>query len=336
MRIAVTGGAGYIGSHTVVELLEADHDALIIDTFANSSPVVLDRIEKLTGRRPEIAEVSITDGPALQAALARFRPDAVIHFAGLKAVGESSEIPLEYYRTNVAGSVELFRAMQGCGCNRVVFSSSATVYGLPEVLPVTEDQPCLPTNAYGQTKHMVENILQDWAAATPDLSAIALRYFNPVGAHGSGEMGEDPQGVPNNLMPYIAQVAVGRRDQLTVFGDDYDTADGTGLRDYIHVVDLARAHLAALDLSGRQTGYHAINVGSGTGHTVLEMVRAFEKGSGQKIPYTIAPRRAGDVARSVADVTLSAKLLNWRATHTIADMCRDTWNWQSRYPQGYR
>ena len=328
MRIAVTGGAGYIGSHTVAVLLEAGHDVLIVDNFANAALDVPERIALIAGSTPRISRVDITDEPALYQALEGFSPEALIHFAGLKAVGEATGIPIEYYRVNVGGSIMLFDVMNKLGCNRLVFSSSATVYGDPENVPITEDHALHPTNPYGHSKRMVEQIITDWGKASPGISAVSLRYFNPVGAHPSGRIGEDPQGVPNNLMPYLAQVAVGWRDALSVFGDDYDTPDGTGIRDYIHVMDLARAHLAALELTGQGSGVHAINVGTGRGYSVLEMIRAFERASNCRIPFRIADRRPGDVAISLADPKRAEHLLGWRATHDLDQMCRDAWSWQ--------
>ncbi len=328
MKIAVTGGAGYIGSHTTVALLEAGHEVLILDSFANAERDVPERIAAIAGRAAEVDEIDITDAAPLGRALAAFRPEAVIHFAGLKAVGEANEIPLEYYRVNVAGSLTLFQEMEEIACNRLVFSSSATVYGDPEQVPIPEDHPLRPTNPYGQSKRMVEAIVEDWGRANAALGAVNLRYFNPVGAHPSARIGEAPDGIPNNLMPYVAQVAAGWRERLSVFGDDYDTPDGTGVRDYIHVVDLARAHLDALDLTGRAPGVHAINVGTGRGYSVLEMIRAFAAASGAEIPYAITDRRPGDVATSLADPSLAAERLGWRAEHDIDRMCRDAWAWQ--------
>jgi UDP-glucose 4-epimerase len=329
MRVAVTGGAGYIGSHTVVCLLEAGHEVLILDTFANAAPDVPDRVAGIAGATPQVQRVDITDGPALTAALKGFAPEALLHFAGLKAVGESVIDPLEYYRVNVGGSLTLLRALEAADCWRLVFSSSATVYGDPEEVPIPETHALRPTNPYGHSKRMVEQVIEDWGVANPRAAAVNLRYFNPVGAHASAQIGEAPQGVPNNLMPYVAQVAAGERAQLSVFGDDYDTPDGTGVRDYIHVVDLALAHLAALDLTGRAPGVRAINVGTGRGYSVLEMVRAFEAASGQPVPYEVAPRRPGDIAASLADPALSAELLGWRASRDLDAMCRDAWAWQS-------
>lgn len=329
MRVAVTGGAGYIGSHTSLSLLEAGHEVLILDSFANAAQDVPDRVAGLAGEAATVVRVDITDQPALTRALMDFKPDAVLHFAGLKAVGESVADPLEYYRVNVGGSLSLMRAMEAADCWRLVFSSSATVYGDPDVVPIPEDHPLRPTNPYGHSKRMVEQVIEDWGIAHPQAAAVNLRYFNPVGAHGSAMLGEAPQGTPNNLMPYVAQVATGQRDALSVFGDDYDTPDGTGVRDYIHVVDLALAHLAALDLTGRETGVQAINVGTGRGYSVLEMVRAFETASGRPVPYQIAPRRPGDIATSLADPSLSAERLGWKAERDLDAMCQDAWAWQS-------
>ena len=328
MRIAVTGGAGYIGSHTVVALLEAGHDVLIVDSFANAAEDVPDRIAGIAGRAPEVARIDITDAAVLSASLHGFQPEAAIHFAGLKAVGEARQRPLEYYRVNVAGSLNLMRVMAEIGCNRLVFSSSATVYGDPEHVPIPEDHPLRPTNPYGQSKRMVEQIIEDWGVANPALAAINLRYFNPVGAHPSARIGEAPEGVPNNLMPYVAQVAVGWRETLSVFGDDYDTADGTGVHDYIHVIDLAVAHLAALDLTLTGPGVHAINVGTGRGYSVLEMIAAFERASGRPIPYVITNRRPGDIATSLADPSLAKQKMGWQAAHDLDQMCADAWAWQ--------
>ncbi len=328
MRIAVTGGAGYIGSHTVTLLLEAGHEVLILDSFLNAERDVPDRVAAIAGRGAEIVEVDITDGPALERALAAFKPEALIHFAGLKAVGEANAMPLEYYRVNVAGSLTLFEKMQENGCSRLVFSSSATVYGDPEQVPIPENHPLRPTNPYGHSKRMIEQVVEDWGRAWDQLAAVNLRYFNPVGAHPSARIGEAPQGVPNNLMPYVAQVAAGWREELSVFGDDYDTPDGTGVRDYIHVMDLAAAHLAALGLTGKGPGVHAVNVGTGTGYSVLEMIRTFEKVSGNAVPYKVTERRTGDIATSLADPTLAADRLGWRATRDLMDMCEDAWRWQ--------
>jgi len=327
-RIAVTGGAGYIGSHTVTALLEAGHEVLILDNFLNAERDVPERLAGIAGRGAKVEEVDITDRPALGRALRAFEPQAVIHFAGLKAVGEAGEMPLEYYRVNVAGSLTLFQEMQEIGCTRLVFSSSATVYGDPDQVPIPESHPLRPTNPYGQSKRMVEQVVEDWGRAWHRLAAVNLRYFNPVGAHPSARIGEAPQGVPDNLMPYVAQVAAGWRERLSVFGDDYDTPDGTGVRDYIHVMDLAAAHLAALGLTGEGPGVQAINVGTGQGYSVLEMIRTFERVSGTKVPYTVTARRPGDIATSLADPGLAAERLGWRAARGLDDMCADAWRWQ--------
>ena len=330
MRIAVTGGAGYIGSHVTTALLEIGHEVLIIDSFVNAEEDVPERIASIAGKSPKVEKIDITDGHALGRALAAFKPGAVIHFAGLKAVGEAIAKPLDYYRVNVTGSLTLFQEMTEITCNRLVFSSSATVYGDPEFVPISEEHPLRPTNPYGQSKRMVEQIIEDWGRVNPALAAVNLRYFNPAGAHPSGRIGEAPQGIPNNLMPYLAQVAIGWRSTLSVFGNDYETPDGTGVRDYIHVVDLAEAHLAALALSGEVPGVHAINVGTGKGYSVLEMIQAFEAASGKTIPFEVTDRRQGDVAVSLADPSLAADQLHWRARRGLDDMCRDAWAWQRR------
>jgi len=335
MRVLVTGGAGYIGSHTMLELLGAQYEACVVDNYSNSSPEALDRVARLSNRSFERVTADIRDEDALLAACRAFRPEAVIHFAGLKAVGESVEKPVLYYENNVQGTVALLKAMDEVGCRRIVFSSSATVYGVPQYLPFDEAHPCAPVNPYGRTKLFIEEILRDWAAAEHGASVALLRYFNPVGAHASGQIGEDPAGIPNNLMPYVSQVAVGRQPVLRVFGSDYDTPDGTGVRDYIHVADLARAHIAALDYVAIHAGAETINVGTGKGASVLEVIRAFEEGSGRKIPYELAPRRPGDVAVSLADPSKANRLLGWEAKHDLLDMCRSTWTWQSQNPNGY-
>ncbi len=335
MKVFVTGGAGYIGSHTLVQLLAAGHDVCVFDNYCNSSPVALARVRQLTNCDVAMVEGDIRDPDALTAALVDFAPDAVIHFAGLKAVGESNEKPLLYYQTNVTGSTNLLAAMDAANCRRIVFSSSATVYGEAQYLPFDEEHPIGPTNPYGSTKAMIEGIISDWVSATPDASAVLLRYFNPVGAHESGRIGEDPQGIPNNLMPFVAQVAVGRRAKLSIFGDDYDTRDGTGERDYIHVVDLADAHLAALDYTGRAMGCEAINVGTGQGVTVKELVAAYECACGHRLAVEVAPRRPGDVASSYAATAKAERLLDWRAHRGIEAMCADSWRWQSLNPDGF-
>lgn len=329
MRIAVTGGAGYIGSHTVVCLQNAGHDVLILDSFLNAANDVPNRIAGITGRKPAVAKIDITDAHALTDALTTYSPDAVLHFAGLKAVGDAVADPLEYYRVNVAGSLTLMRAMEAAGCHRLVFSSSATVYGEPETVPTPENHPLHPANPYGHSKRMVEQIINDWGRANSDVAAINLRYFNPVGAHASAQIGEAPQGTPNNLMPYIAQVAAGERAELSIFGNDYKTPDGTGVRDYIHVVDLAQAHLNALNLALEGPGTDTINVGTGQGYSVLEMVETFAKVTGQSVPYQIVARRPGDVAIYLADPARAADRMGWRASRDLEAMCRDTWAWQS-------
>jgi UDP-glucose 4-epimerase len=335
LRIFVTGGAGYIGTHTVLQLLTAGHQVCVFDNFANSSPIALDRVGALTNRDLQIVRGDIRASEAIDRALGDFSPHAVIHFAGLKAVGESNDKPLLYYDNNVGGSARLLEAMNRAGCRRIVFSSSATVYGEPRYLPFDEAHPIAPTNPYGRTKAMVEAMIGDWSAATPDASAVLLRYFNPVGAHASGQIGEDPLGIPNNLMPFIAQVAVGRRAELTIYGNDYDTRDGTGERDYIHVEDLAAAHLAALDYAARHVGCEAVNIGTGKGTTVNELVAAYARASGRPIAVQIAPRRAGDVAISYAATEKAARLLGWRAKYGIDAMCASSWRWQSANPDGF-
>jgi UDP-glucose 4-epimerase len=337
MKVLVTGGAGYIGSHTCVELMLAGHDVVLLDNLRNSHAAVLERIARIVGRPAEFANADVRDTEALRGVFANYRFDAVIHFAGLKAVGESFEKPIEYYDNNVQGALSLCRAMTEAGVGTLVFSSSATVYGNATSMPVREDAPLGPTNPYGWTKWMVERILGDLAASAPAAWRVALlRYFNPVGAHSSGLIGEDPQGIPNNLMPNIAQVAAGVRDKVRVFGSDYPTRDGTGVRDYIHVVDLALGHLAALDALRRQSRGFTVNLGTGRGISVLDAVRAFERASGRTIPMEKVARRAGDVAESYADASLAEKLLGWKAVYGLDDMCRDAWRWQSMNPYGYR
>lgn len=335
-RVLVTGGAGYIGSHTILHLLRAGYDVMSFDNYINSSPTSLQRVAKLAGRAPGMTRGDVRIPADLDAVMRSFAPEAVIHFAGLKAVGDSTQIPLDYYQTNVTGTHQLLRSMQAHGCCEIVFSSSATVYGDAVYLPFDEDHPIAPANPYGRTKAFAEDIIRDWSSAWPDARAVILRYFNPVGADASGQIGEDPHGIPNNLVPYIARVATGRLETLGIFGNDYDTRDGTGERDYIHVADLADAHLAALSYTGANTGCIAINVGTGVGATVLEMLRAFEQTAGQEIPHHIAPRRPGDVARMLSSVERASELLNWRARYTISDMCQSTWNWNTQYPDGYR
>jgi UDP-glucose 4-epimerase len=328
MKYLVTGGTGYIGSHTVVELMATGHDALVIDNLSNSKPSVLDRIQRIVGRRPRFEQCDIRDRDALHKVFSSQRFDGVIHFAGLKAVGESVEKPLRYYDNNVGGSIALVQCMIDAGVKTIVFSSSATVYGEPSKVPIREDFPLSATNPYGRSKLMIEEILRDVAAAEPGWRVALLRYFNPAGAHASGLIGEDPNGIPNNLMPYIAQVAVGKLKELMVFGADYPTPDGTGVRDYIHVVDLARGHLAALNALRQRAGTIAVNLGTGRGYSVLEMVRAFGQASGRPVAYRIVGRRAGDIAQCYADATLARDLLGWRAVLGIDAMCADAWRWQ--------
>ncbi|WP_374525863.1 UDP-glucose 4-epimerase GalE [Sphingopyxis sp.] len=335
MKVFVTGGAGYIGSHTLIALLAAGHEVCVFDNYSNGSPVALARVRQLSNCDMEVVEGDICDEEALARAVADFAPDAVIHFAGLKAVGESNDIPLRYYRTNVTGSMNLLGAMDAAGCGRIVFSSSATVYGEAQYLPFDEVHPVAPTNPYGRTKAMAEQVIRDWTLTTPGASAVLLRYFNPVGAHESGRIGEDPQGIPNNLMPFVAQVAVGRRERLSIFGDDYDTRDGTGERDYIHVVDLAAAHLAALEFSGGVEGCEAINVGTGTSITVRELVDAYARACGRPIPFDIVPRRPGDVASSYAATDKAERLLGWKPKFDLDAMCLSSWRWQSDNPDGF-
>ena len=334
MNILVTGGAGYIGSHTVIKLIEAGHTPIVVDNLINSSEESLNRVEKISGIRPTFYELDLRDNAALEKVFSAHTIDAVIHFAGLKAVGESVEKPLLYYQNNIDSTLVLLDVMQAYGVKRIIFSSSATVYGTTPA-PYTEKSTTGIgiTNPYGQTKYMIECILSDLATADASLEVTTLRYFNPIGAHPSGLIGENPNGKPNNLMPYITQVAVGKRDKLGIFGNDYDTADGTGVRDYIHVEDLAEGHLAALTHS--KAGYNVYNLGTGNGTSVLELVHAFEQASGQSIPYEILPRRPGDLATSYANVDLAHKELEWTATHSIEDACRDSWNWQSKNPEGY-
>ncbi|MFT5000526.1 MAG: UDP-glucose 4-epimerase [Planctomycetota bacterium] len=335
MRIFITGGAGYVGSHAAVSLLDAGHEICIYDNFSNSSPVALDRIEQITAKKISSYKGDIRDVDALTTAFEAFQPTAVLHFAGLKAVGESVEKPVEYYDVNVGGSTALLQVMSQCGCEHIVFSSSATVYGAPEYLPYDEAHPLRPTNPYGNTKLVVEMLITDWVAANGGRSAVNLRYFNPVGAHVSGLIGEDPNGIPNNLMPFISQVASGRRETVAVFGDDYETIDGTGVRDYVHVVDLAKAHVAALGYSVANPGVRAINVGTGVGTSVLQLIQAFGQVSGQKIPWELAPRRHGDIDQFWANADLALDQLDWQASKSIEDMCQDTWTWQSKNPKGF-
>ncbi|REL34926.1 UDP-glucose 4-epimerase GalE [Thalassotalea euphylliae] len=335
MSLLLTGGMGYIGSHTVVELLQLNQEVVIFDNLANASEAVLARIEKITGKQAKFFKGDICSREDLEQVFTEYDIDAVIHFAGLKAVGESTQIPLSYYHNNVTGSVNLFEVMAKHNCKRLVFSSSATVYGEHNQSPLIEIMPTSATNPYGQTKLMIELILQDLAKSDPEWSIVNLRYFNPIGAHESGLIGENPKGIPNNLLPYVAQVAVGRLGQLSVFGDDYDTPDGTGVRDYIHVVDLAQGHVKALNKLSELSGCHAINLGTGNGTSVLEIVETFKAISGKDIPYQIVPRRAGDIATVFADATKAQELLGWQTQLNLNAMIKDTWRWQSNNPNGY-
>ncbi|HVR51684.1 MAG TPA: UDP-glucose 4-epimerase GalE [Pseudorhodoferax sp.] len=333
--ILVTGGAGYIGSHVCVELLQTGHDVTVFDNFCNSSPEAIARIARIAGKAPTLVRGDIRDRAALVDALKTSGASAVVHFAGLKAVGESVQQPLAYYDNNVVGTLRLLEAMRECAVQQLVFSSSATVYGDPQRLPLTEDHPLSATNPYGRSKLMVEDMLRDLQASDASWRIAILRYFNPVGAHASGLIGEDPRGVPNNLMPFVAQVAIGRRAQLQVWGSDYATPDGTGVRDYIHVVDLAIGHLRALERLQAQPGGLTVNLGTGTGYSVLDMVRAFEEASGRPVPYQLAPRRPGDVAACYADPAAALAVLGWRAERDLVAMCQDAWRWQSSNPNGY-
>jgi UDP-glucose 4-epimerase len=336
--ILVTGGAGYIGSHTCVELLQAGVEVTVFDNFCNSHPEALARVQRIAGKSLRTIQGDCRDRAALVAALRESKANAVIHFAGLKAVGESVQQPLSYYDNNVVGSLRLLEAMGECGVKTLVFSSSATVYGDPQRLPLTEEHPLSATNPYGRTKLMVEELLRDLQRSDASWRIGILRYFNPVGAHSSGLIGEDPQGVPNNLLPFVAQVAVGRREYLNVWGADYPTPDGTGVRDYIHVVDLALGHLKALEAlkaPGRRDECLTVNLGTGNGYSVLEIVRAFEQASGKPVPYKIAPRRPGDVAACYADPNRASKVLGWKAERGLGAMCADTWRWQHNNPNGY-
>lgn len=336
MKILLTGGAGYIGSHALFELLDAGHEVVVLDNLCNSSRESLYRLEKLTGKSLVFVLGDVRDRSLLDRVFSTHKFDAVMHFAGLKAVGESVQSPLTYYDNNVYGSINLCQAMAAAGVFCLVFSSSATIYGEPLLMPIAESCPVgVPTNPYGRSKLMVEQVLQDVASADARWSLALLRYFNPVGAHSSGCIGEDPNGPPNNLVPYISQVAIGRLQALSVYGDDYKTRDGTGVRDYIHVVDLAKGHLAALDFISNKNGVHVWNLGTGVGYSVLEMVNAFEQASGCKVPYKIVPRRAGDIAECWSDPTKALNELNWKAVLSLKDMMSDTWRWQLSNPNGY-
>ena len=336
MKVLLSGGAGYIGSHTAIELRSAGHDVVIVDNFSNSKPEVLRRLEKITGAPFAFHCADVCDKAAMDKIFAEEKPEAIIHFAGYKAVGESVEKPLEYYRNNLDSTLTLLELMKKYGVHNIVFSSSATVYGAPDSVPINESAAvgrC--TNPYGWTKYMIEIILKDACKADPALSAVLLRYFNPIGAHESGLIGEDPQGIPNNLMPYITQVASGRLEKLHIFGNDYDTPDGTGVRDYIHVVDLARGHVCAIKYAAENKGADVINLGTGKGYSVLEMVKTFSEVSGVNIPYEINARRAGDIAECYADPTKAKEKLGWVAEKNLRDMCRDSWRWQKNNPHGY-
>jgi UDP-glucose 4-epimerase len=334
--ILVTGGAGYIGSHTVLQLLETDHQVIVLDNLCNASSESLNRVEALTGKKITFVEGDIRDNTVLELLFSKHKIDSVIHFAGLKAVGESVEQPLKYYENNVYGTLTLCKVMQAHGVKNLVFSSSATVYGDPVELPLREDMPTgQPTNPYGQSKLMVELVLRDVHKSDNNWNIALLRYFNPAGAHPSGRIGEDPNGIPNNLMPFITQVATGKREFLSIFGDDYDTPDGTGVRDYIHVEDLAAGHLKALEKLKQNIGLVTYNLGTGVGYSVLDMVKEFEKQSGKAVPYKMVPRREGDVAACYAEPALAATELNWKADLDLKEMCRDSWKWQSTNPDGY-
>lgn len=335
MSILVTGGAGYIGSHTCVELLESGYEIIVVDNFSNSKPTALKRVSTITGKEFTFYEADLLNKEQLTTIFSNHDIDAVIHFAGLKAVGESVSFPLSYYRNNVVGTLNLCEVMQQFGVSRIVFSSSATVYGRSESVPFSENLPLQATNPYGRTKQMCEEMLQDVCVSNPDWSVALLRYFNPVGAHPSGLIGEDPNGLPNNLLPFISQVAVGKLNELRVLGNSYPTHDGTGVRDYIHIVDLARGHLKSLEKALNQSGVHVYNLGTGKGYSVLEVLRAFEHASGKTIPFQIVDPREGDIAISYADPSKAKRELNWRAEREIDDMCLDTWRWQSTNPNGY-
>ncbi len=336
MNVLVTGGAGYIGTHTCVELMEAGHEISVLDNFSNSNPEALKRVSEITGKEFPIHQVDLLDAKAVEGVFSQGSYDAVIHFAGLKAVGESVQKPLEYYMNNVTGTLVLCQTMQKHGVTRLVFSSSATVYGTAEKMPLTEDLPIAAINPYGRTKVMIEQILTDLAASSQQFSIALLRYFNPVGAHKSGRIGEDPSGIPNNLTPYISKVAVGVLPELPVFGNDYDTPDGTCIRDYIHVMDLANGHVKALEKISSTTGVNAYNLGTGVGYSVMDVIHAFEQASGVKIRYRVTDRRPGDAPVSYADATKAGNELGWKAKRTLLEMCEDLWRWQSNNANGYQ
>lgn len=335
MAILITGGAGYIGTHAMVEFLNAGREIVCVDNFSNSKPCALERVKQITGKDFKSYEVDLLDYDALEKVFQENEIDSCIHFAGLKAVGESCQKPLMYYHNNLTGTFNLCSLLGKYGAKRIVFSSSATVYGKPASVPITEDFPLSTTNPYGETKLMIERILKDLHASDNEWSVSILRYFNPIGAHKSGLIGEDPKGIPNNLLPYVAQVATGKRECLSIFGNDYDTHDGTGVRDYIHVVDLAKAHLKAIERAEKRTGVEYFNVGTGTGYSVLDIVKAYEAATGVKINYKIVDRRPGDIDKCYADPTKAYELLGWKAEYNIEDMCRDSYNWQSKNPDGY-
>ena len=337
MKVLLAGGAGYIGTHTAVQLLKGGYEVVVVDNYDNSCPEAVKRAEELAGSKIALYEADIQDREAVQAILAKEQPETVIHFAGLKAVGESVAKPLKYYRNNINTTLSLLEAMADTGVKRIIFSSSATVYGEQNPAPYNEEMPKgLCTNPYGWTKSMMEQILADAATANPELGVVLLRYFNPIGAHESGRIGEDPQGIPNNLMPYVSQVAVGRREQLTVFGGDYDTPDGTCLRDYIHVMDLADGHVKAVEFAAGHKGVEIFNLGTGKPYSVLDIVNTFQQVNDVKVNYVIGPRRAGDLPVCYADAAKAKAVLGWEAKRTLADMCRDSWNWQKNNPDGYR
>ena len=335
MKILVTGGAGYIGSHTTIELLDANYEVIIVDNFSNSRPIVIDRIKEISGKEVKFYEIDLTDKESLELVFKENKIDAVIHFAALKAVGESVKKPLEYYNNNIVSTLVLFDLMKKYNVGKFVFSSSATVYGNPEKCPILEDSALSATNPYGRTKLMIEDVLRDICFADKTIDVAILRYFNPIGAHKSGLIGEEPNGIPNNIMPYITKVAVGQLPYINVFGDDYDTLDGTGIRDYIHVLDLAEGHVKALEKLNEHPGLVTYNLGTGNGYSVLQLINAFSNASKRKIPYIIADRRPGDVAKCYADSSKAEKELGWKAKYGIDEMCQDSWRWQSQNPNGY-
>ena len=334
MKVFVTGGSGYIGSHTILELISQEHEVFVLDNFSNSSNEVMSRIEKLTGRTCNFINLDLRDTNNLISSLKSFNPQCVIHFAGLKSVSDSISHPIEYYDNNVFGSLSLLKAMDEVGCNNIIFSSSATVYGEPKYLPIDEEHTCNPVNTYGSTKYFIEKILHDWVRANKNNSALVLRYFNPVGAHHSGCIGEDPSGIPNNLMPYISQVAIGKRPHVKIFGNDYPTRDGTGERDYIHVMDLAKAHVSAIPKLNKGI-FDVYNVGTGSGTTVMELLKEYEKVCGRNINFKFLERRSGDVAKNVACADKAVKELSWVANYDLTDICADEWRWKTKNPKGY-